>query len=37
MIRKVAKTGSTGDGKIAILPLENIYKIRTAEDRASAI
>ena len=37
MIRKVAKTDSTGDGKIAILPLENIYKIRTGEEGASAI
>lgn len=37
MIRKSAKTGTTGDGKIAILPLENIYKIRTGEDGARAI
>ena len=37
MIRRVAKTGSTGDGKIAVLPLENIYRIRTGEDGASAI
>ena len=37
MIRKAAKTGSTGDGKIAILNLENIIKIRTGEDGAIAI
>ena len=37
MIRKAAKTGTTGDGKIAILPLENIYRIRTGEDGARAI
>jgi nitrogen regulatory protein P-II 1 len=37
MIRKVAKSGTTGDGKIAILPLDNIYRIRTGEDGASAI
>ena len=37
MIRKVAKTGTTGDGKIAILPLDNIYRIRTGEEGASAI
>lgn len=37
LIRRVAKTGSTGDGKIAILPLENIYRIRTGEDGARAI
>ena len=37
MIRKAAKTGSTGDGKIAILELEKIYRIRTGEEGASAI
>ncbi len=37
MIRQAAKTGMTGDGKIAILPLENIYRIRTGEDGARAI
>ena len=37
MIRRVAKTGTTGDGKIAILPLENIYHIRTGEEGAKAI
>jgi nitrogen regulatory protein P-II 1 len=37
MIRKHGRTGSTGDGKIAILNLENIIKIRTGEDGASAI
>ena len=37
MIRKVAKTGTTGDGKIAVLPLEKLYRIRTGEEGASAI
>ena len=37
MIRQVAKTGTTGDGKIAVLPLETIYKIRTGEKGAGAI
>ncbi len=37
MIRRAAKTGVTGDGKIAILPLHNIYRIRTGEDGAKAI
>ena len=37
MIRRVARTGITGDGKIAILPLDNIYRIRTGDDGASAI
>ncbi len=36
-IRKVAKTGTTGDGKIAILNLANLYRIRTGEEGASAI
>lgn len=37
MIRRTAKTGTTGDGKIAVLLLENIYRIRTGEEGASAI
>ncbi len=37
MIRKVAKTGTTGDGKIAIFELEQLYRIRTGEEGASAI
>ena len=37
LIRRAAKTGTTGDGKIAILSLENIIKIRTGQEGASAI
>ncbi len=37
MIRQVAKTGTTGDGKIAILNLTNLYRIRTGEEGAGAI
>ena len=37
LIRKLARTGLTGDGKIAILPLDNIIRIRTGEDGAKAI
>ena len=37
MIRDAAKTGTTGDGKIAILDLSNIYRIRTGEEGAAAI
>ncbi len=37
MIRRAAKTGTTGDGKVAIIPLDNIYRIRTGEDGARAI
>ncbi len=36
-IRKAAKSGFTGDGKIAILDLEKLYRIRTGEEGASAI
>lgn len=36
-IRKTARTGFTGDGKIAILDLEKLYRIRTGEEGASAI
>ena len=37
VIRDAARTGTTGDGKIAILELEQIYKIRTGESGANAI
>jgi nitrogen regulatory protein PII len=37
IIRDMAKTATTGDGKIAILNLENIYRIRTGEEGAAAI
>jgi nitrogen regulatory protein P-II 1 len=37
MIRRNAKTGTTGDGKIAIIELNKIYRIRTGEEGASAI
>ncbi len=37
LIRDVAKTASSGDGKIAILELERIYRIRTGEEGANAI
>ena len=37
MIRQVARTGETGDGKIAVLNLEKLYRIRTGEEGASAI
>ncbi len=37
VILRVAKTSSTGDGKIAIEPLENLYRIRTGEEGAGAI
>ena len=37
MIRKIARIGTTGDGKIAVLPLENLYRIRTGEEGARAV
>lgn len=37
MIHNTAKTGVTGDGKIAILNLERMYRIRTGEEGAQAI
>jgi len=37
LIRQNSKTGSTGDGKIAVINLEKIYRIRTGEEGASAI
>ncbi|HLF19027.1 MAG TPA: P-II family nitrogen regulator [Candidatus Omnitrophota bacterium] len=37
LIRRTAKTGSTGDGKIAILELSKLYRIRTGEQGASAV
>ena len=37
IIMKAAYTGDTGDGKIAIIPLEGIYRIRTGERGVKAI
>ncbi|MCA9395098.1 MAG: P-II family nitrogen regulator [Candidatus Omnitrophica bacterium] len=37
LVRQVAATGVTGDGKIAIVALDNLIKIRTGEDGATAI
>ena len=37
MIRNIAKTGNSGDGKIAVLNLEKLYRIRTGEEGASAV
>jgi len=37
MIMRAARTGSTGDGKIAVVELNNITKIRTGEHGAIAI
>jgi len=37
MIMRIARAGTTGDGKIAVFELEQLYKIRTGEEGASAI
>ncbi|MBZ0167752.1 MAG: P-II family nitrogen regulator, partial [Candidatus Omnitrophica bacterium] len=37
LVRQVARTGMTGDGKIAVISLVNLIKIRTGEEGASAI
>jgi len=37
LIRQHARTGVTGDGKIAVFNLEKLYRIRTGEDGAGAI
>ena len=37
LVKKVAHTGNIGDGKIMILPLENIIRIRTGESGDKAI
>ncbi len=37
MIRQNSKTGVTGDGKIAVLNLDKLYRIRTGEEGAGAV
>ena len=37
LIMRSAHTGDTGDGKIAVIDLEKLYRIRTGEEGASAI
>lgn len=32
-----AKTGAVGDGKVFVIPLENVYRIRTAESDRDAV
>jgi len=36
-IRQAAKTGKIGDGKIFVLPVENVMRIRTGEQGKEAI
>ena len=37
IIIKAAYTGNTGDGKIAVIPLKGIYRIRTGEKGVKAV
>ena len=36
-ILRAARTGAVGDGKIFVLPVEKIYRIRTREEDQSAV
>ena len=36
-ILKAARTGSVGDGKIFVLPVDKIYRIRTGEEDRDAV
>ena len=36
-ILQAARTGEVGDGKIFVLPVEKIYRIRTAEEDTAAV
>ena len=36
-ISKAANTGKIGDGKIAVLPLDHVMRIRTKEEGAAAL
>ena len=37
ILSRTVRTGMTGDGKIAVIDLENLYRIRSGEEGASAI
>jgi nitrogen regulatory protein P-II 1 len=36
-ILSAAQTGTVGDGKIFVLPVEKVYRIRTAEEDQAAV
>src|SRR5216683_6085894 len=36
-ILRAARTGAVGDGKIFVLPVEKVYRIRTAEEDQAAV
>jgi nitrogen regulatory protein P-II 1 len=37
LITKIARTGKPGDGKIAVLPVENLIRVRTGEEGEPAL
>jgi nitrogen regulatory protein P-II 1 len=37
IIMRAARTGDTGDGKIAVIDLLQLYRIRTGEEGANAV
>ncbi len=37
VVRKAANTGKIGDGKIFVLPIERIVRVRTGEEDRSAV
>ena len=37
LIKKTARTGEVGDGKIFVIPVEEVVRIRTGEEGESAI
>ncbi len=36
-IMSAARTGQVGDGKIFVLPVEKVYRIRTGEEDTAAV
>lgn len=36
-IQEAARTGEVGDGKIFVLPVEKVYRIRTGEEDTAAV
>ena len=36
-IERTARTGKIGDGKIAVLPVEDVVRIRTGETNEAAV
>ena len=37
IILRAARTGQVGDGKVFVLPIEKVYRIRTGEEDAEAV